>query len=68
MSEKIQLSDHFTYKKLLQFTWPTIIMMIFTSIYGVVDGVWVSIIVAELLALILTVGCLAKYRGRYHYA
>ena len=39
---KIQLSDSFTYKKLLKFTFPSIIMMIFTSIYGVVDGVFVS--------------------------
>ncbi len=38
----IQLSDHFTYKKLLQFTLPSIAMMIFTSIYGVVDGFFVS--------------------------
>ena len=35
---KIQLSEHFTYKKLLQFVFPSIIMMIFTSIYSVVDG------------------------------
>ena len=39
---KIQLSDSFTYKRLLKFTFPSIIMMIFTSIYGVVDGVFVS--------------------------
>ncbi|MBP3313911.1 MAG: MATE family efflux transporter [Oscillospiraceae bacterium] len=39
---KIQLSDHFTYKKLLRFTAPPIAMMIFTSIYGVVDGFFVS--------------------------
>ena len=39
---KIQLSDHFTYGKLLRFTLPSIIMMIFTSIYGVVDGIFVS--------------------------
>ena len=39
---KIQLSDHFTYKRLLKFVWPSIIMMIFTSIYGVVDGLFVS--------------------------
>ena len=38
----IQLSDHFTYKKLLKFTLPSIAMMIFTSIYGVVDGFFVS--------------------------
>ena len=39
---KIQLSDHFGYKKLLRFTLPSILMMIFTSIYGVVDGLFVS--------------------------
>lgn len=38
----IHLSDQFTYKKLLRFTFPSIIMMIFTSIYGVVDGYFVS--------------------------
>lgn len=38
----IQLSDHFSYRKLLRFTLPTIIMMIITSIYGVVDGLFVS--------------------------
>ena len=38
----IQLSDHFTYQKLLRFTLPSIGMMIFTSIYGVVDGFFVS--------------------------
>lgn len=39
---KIYLSDKFTYGKLLRFTAPSIIMMIFTSIYGVVDGFFVS--------------------------
>ena len=39
---KIQLSDHFTYGKLARFTIPSIVMMIFTSIYGVVDGIFVS--------------------------
>ena len=38
----IRLSDHFTYKKLLRFVLPSIVMMIFTSIYGVVDGLFVS--------------------------
>ncbi len=38
----IQLSDHFTYAKLLRFTFPSIAMMVFTSIYGVVDGFFVS--------------------------
>lgn len=39
---KIQLSDHFTYGRLMRFTLPSIAMMIFTSIYGVVDGFFVS--------------------------
>lgn len=39
---RIQLSDHFTYKKLIKFSIPSIAMMIFTSIYGVVDGYFVS--------------------------
>ncbi len=39
---KIQLSDHFTYGRLLRFTFPSIVMMIFTSVYGVVDGFFVS--------------------------
>lgn len=39
---KIKLSDHFTYKRLFQFVLPSIAMMIFTSIYGVIDGFFVS--------------------------
>lgn len=39
---EIKLSESFTYRKLLRFTLPSIIMMIFTSIYGVVDGFFVS--------------------------
>ncbi len=42
MSESIRLSDHFSYSKLLRFTLPSICMMVFTSIYGVVDGLFVS--------------------------
>ncbi len=38
----IQLSEHFTYRKLLRFTLPSMVMMVFTSIYGVVDGVFIS--------------------------
>ena len=38
----IRLSDHFSYKKLLRFVLPSIVMMVFTSIYGVVDGLFVS--------------------------
>ena len=40
--QSICLSDHFTYGKLLRFTLPSICMMVFTSIYGVVDGLFVS--------------------------
>ncbi|MCC8141201.1 MAG: MATE family efflux transporter [Lachnospiraceae bacterium] len=39
---EIQLCDHFTYKKLLRFVLPSIVMMTFTSVYGVVDGLFVS--------------------------
>lgn len=39
---KIQLSDHFTYGRLLRFAMPSVVMMVFTSIYGVVDGIFVS--------------------------
>lgn len=38
----IQLSDHFTFKRLLRFTFPAIIMMVFTSLYTMVDGFFVS--------------------------
>ena len=38
----IQLSDHFNCIRLLRFTLPSIVMMIFTSVYGVVDGFFVS--------------------------
>ncbi len=39
---EIQLSDHFTFQKLIRFTLPSMIMMMFTSVYGVVDGFFVS--------------------------
>lgn len=39
---QIKLSDHFNYKNLLKFCLSPIIMMVFTSIYGVVDGFFVS--------------------------
>jgi len=39
---RIRLSDHFTYKKLLKFTFPPMVMMVFTSLYGVVDGLFVT--------------------------
>ena len=43
----IQLLEHFTYKKLIRFTIPTVAMMIFTSVYGVVDGLFVSNVAKE---------------------
>lgn len=42
MKQKIQLSDHFTYGRLIRFTLPAIGMMIINSIYSVVDGFFVS--------------------------
>ena len=42
MENKIKLSDHFNFKRLIRFTLPSILMMILTSIYGVVDGFFVS--------------------------
>lgn len=42
MKNNIRLSDHFSYGRLLKFTLPSIIMMIFTSVYSIVDGFFVS--------------------------
>lgn len=63
----IQLSDHFTYRRLLRFTLPSVIMLIFTSAYGVVDGIWSAVIVAELLAFCVSVFFFVKMRRRYQY-
>lgn len=41
-TQDIQLSEHFTLRKLLRFTLPSIVMMIFTSVYSIVDGIFVS--------------------------
>ncbi len=38
----IKLSDHFTYQKLIRFIFPSVIMMIFTSMYSIVDGFFIS--------------------------
>ena len=54
----IQLSDHFTYKKLIQFTLPSVAMMIFTSIYGVVDGFLFLALSAKLLLPQSILSCL----------
>ena len=61
----IQLSDHFDYKRLLRFTMPSIIMLIFTSIYGVVDGFFVSNFVGKtaftavnvIMPVLMILGC-----------
>ncbi|MFV0379605.1 MAG: MATE family efflux transporter [Anaerorhabdus sp.] len=45
---KIQLSDHFTYKKLLSFVIPSVIMMVVNSVYSIVDGLFVSNIVGTI--------------------
>ena len=68
---RIQLSEHFTYHKLLHFVCPSIIMMIFTSIYGVVDGIFVSNFVGSepfaavnfIMPLIMAVGALGFMLG-----
>ena len=44
----IKLSDHFTFRRLLRFTLPSIITMIFASVYSVVDGLFVSNLVGDL--------------------
>ncbi len=61
----IQLSDHFTYRRLLRFTFPSIVMMVFTSIYGVVDGFFVSNFVGKtpfaavnfIMPVLMILGC-----------
>lgn len=42
MKTRIQLSDHFSCARLLRLTFPSMVMMVFTSVYGVVDGFFVS--------------------------
>lgn len=44
---KIKLSDHFTYSRLLRYALPSVIMMIFTSIYSVVDGLFIANLVGS---------------------
>lgn len=46
--QEIKLSEHFTYKKLFRFVFPSIIMMVFLSIYSIVDGLFVSNFVGKL--------------------
>ena len=44
---KIKLSDHFTFSRLLRYALPSVIMMIFTSIYSVVDGLFIANLVGS---------------------
>ena len=67
----IQLSEHFTYSKLLKFAAPTIAMMLFTSIYSVVDGAFVSNFVGAsafaatsfMMPIIMLLGCIGFMFG-----
>ena len=42
MKQRIQLSDHFTFSRLIRFVLPSIAMMLCTSLYSIVDGFFVS--------------------------
>lgn len=67
----IQLSENFTYSKLLKFAAPTITMMLFTSIYSVVDGIFVSNFVSAsafaatsfMMPIIMLLGCIGFMFG-----
>lgn len=67
----LQLSDHFNYKRLLRFTAPSVIMLVFTSIYGVVDGFFVSNFVGKtaftavnfVIPVLLILGCVGFMFG-----
>ena len=68
---RLQLSEHFSYGKLLRFTLPSIAMMIFTSIYGIVDGIFVSNFAGKtpfaainlIMPYIMAVGCVGFMLG-----
>ena len=67
----IRLSDHFTLGRLLRFTFPSIIMLVFTSIYGVVDGFFVSNFVGKtpfaavnlIMPFLMMLGCVGFLFG-----
>ncbi len=67
----IRLSDHFDVKRLIRFTLPSIVMMIFTSIYGVVDGYFVSNFAGKtpfaavnlIMPLLMILGCVGFMFG-----
>ena len=67
----IQLSDHFDYKRLLRYTLPSIIMLVFTSVYSVVDGFFVSNFVGKtpfaavnlIMPVLMILGCIGFMFG-----
>lgn len=67
----IQLSDHFNIPRLLRFTFPSIIMLVFTSIYSVVDGFFVSNFVGKtpftavnfIMPFLMILGCVGFMFG-----
>lgn len=67
----IRLSDHFTCKRLLHFTFPSVVMLVFTSIYSVVDGFFVSNFVGKtpftavnfIMPVLLVLGCVGFMFG-----
>ena len=67
----IRLSDHFTCRRLLRFTFPSVVMLIFTSIYGVVDGFFVSNFVGKtpfaavnlIMPYLMILGCIGFMFG-----
>lgn len=68
---KIRLSDHFTVRRLLRFTLPSILMMLFTSVYSIVDGLFVSNLVGDtafaavnfVMPLLMILGALGTMLG-----
>ena len=71
MKDNIQLSDHFSYKRLIRFTIPSIVMLVFTSVYGVVDGLFVSNFVGKtsfaavnlIMPVLMILGCIGFMFG-----
>lgn len=67
----LQLSDHFTYKHLLRFTFPSVIMLLFTSVYGIIDGFFVSNFVGKtpfaalnfIMPVLMILGCVGFMFG-----
>ena len=71
MKDNIKLSDHFSYKRLIRFTIPSIVMLVFTSVYGVVDGLFVSNFVGKtsfaavnlIMPVLMILGCIGFMFG-----